>query len=624
MAKLGGYAGKILKVNLESGKVSTQPLSTDLAVRFIGGAGLNARLAYDTIPQGTAALSPRSAMVLGAGPLVGTLAPSAGRTNITSKSPLSGFLGTSGAGEMGRLKFCGYDHVIIEGKANVPVFLEIGDDVHIREATHLWGKDTWEATDLIWEDLGRDYTVAAIGPAGENLVGTASILANKNVAYGKTGLGAVMGSKNLKALALKGSKGIGVADPKRFMKLVNDICLKIKDLPGLKYWRNLGNFISFNKWIQAEGKTIPIRNSQGVGDETFTAGLDPKEVGRLMAKSRNVSCLACPVGCKHFLRLTKGRYAGLAMTVGCLGSPAMSFGGQCGLIGWDNIFKCCELCNRLGLDHGTAGLISMAIELYERGIINHQDTDGVDLDWQPDVVNELLHKIAHRTGFGDVLADGSIEGPSHMGRGVEYYSLHFKGVPSITGDPRPALATWIRSLVTSPAGQTLPLDETCGLSPDEGIRFLKNKGIPEEGIRRVLSGPEGYNAAEATRWNEDYVFALECLGLCAFMNQLFDINAWAEIYSAATGIEMDGAGLLGAAARGMDMRKAFNLREGASRKDDTLPRRFMTEAVNVRGKQRPPFGQTDLDALVTEYYEARGWDPKEGRVCVRRLDDLLA
>ena len=624
MNKLGGYAGKILKVDLTSGRVSTLPLSQDLAVRFIGGAGLNARLAYDAIPPGTTALSPQCAMVFGEGPLVGTLAPSAGRTNVTSKSPLSGFLGTSGAGHMGVLKFCGYDHLIIEGKANVPVYIEIGDEVRIRDAAHVWGKDTWETTELIRAELGRGYTVAAIGPAGENLVKNASILVDKNVAYGKTGLGAVMGSKNIKALALKGSKGISVADPKRFIRLVNDMCHKIENMPGLENWRNLGVFISFKKWIKAEGKTIPIRNSQQVADEGLAKGLDPKEVRRILAASRNVSCLSCPIGCKHFVNITKGPYAGLAMTVGCIGSPTLAFGGQCGLVGWESVFKCCELCNRLGLDQGVAGLISMAIELYQRGIISDQDTEGLKLDWRSDSVNELLYRIAHRQGLGDVLADGPIEGPRRLGRGAEYYSLHFKGVPSIAGDPRPAMATWIRSLVTSPAGQTLPLVATFGFSADEMTGFLRQKGILEEGIRRVLSGQEGCKAAEAVRWNEDYVFALECLGLCGFINQLFPINAWAELYSAATGIEMDGAGLLAAAARGMDMRKAFNLREGATRKDDTLPRRFLTESVVVLGEHRPPIGKAELDTMVTQYYEARGWDPKEGFISAERLKELLA
>lgn len=619
----GGYAGSILKVDLTGGKISIDPFDFALAARFIGGAGLNTRLAYDLLPEKAHWFSPQVPLVLGAGPLVGTLAPSASRTNFTSKSPLSDLLGTSGAGEMGRLKFCGYDHLIIQGKANSAVYLEIGDSVRLRDARHLWGKDTWETVDTLRHELGEGYTVAAIGPAGENLVKTASIMVNKNTAFGRTGLGAVMGAKNLKAIALKGTHGVRVADPERFISLVNALSRQIRLLPDLKDWRAVAGLTQYEERIRARGKTIPVKNSREIAGPDFSSILDPQEARKITGQSRSISCLACPVGCKHFVNLSEGHYAGPAMTIGCLNSPVTSFGGLCAVAGWEHVFKCCEVCNRLGLDQVTSSLIAMAIELFQRGIIDRGDTGGLDLDWgQPDIVRLLLWKIAYREGFGDLLADGPVEAARRIGRGADQYAPHYKGVPSTAGDPRPALATWTRSLITSAAGQAVPLNEMCMFTPQEAANYLRHKGLPDDIITSMTAGDRGYDQTAAARWVEDYIFALECLGLCAFLNQSFGIHIWAQVYAAATGLEIDGTGLLKAAARGIDMRRAFNLREGASREDDTIPRRFTTESIMVNGEMRPPFSETQLESLVTEYYDARGWQT-DGTLKEERLRELL-
>jgi aldehyde:ferredoxin oxidoreductase len=625
MSKLGGYSGSILKVDLSSGEISSTPLSRDLVVRFIGGSGLNARLAYDQIEADTPALSPRISMILGAGPLVGTLTPLASRTNITSKSPLSGYIGSSGAGHMGALKYCGYDHLIITGKADAPVILEIGDDVRISPADHLWGKDTWETTEAIRDQLGRQRTIATIGPAGENQVRTSSILIDKKAAFGKTGLGAVMGSKNLKAIVLSGTKGVTVADPKRFMKLVNNVTRQITGTPGLESFQKLGIMTIYQDMLTAKNKTLPYKNGQQILDPENTPNLHMKELWELVSQSGNISCLSCPIGCKNSITIPEGPYAGLGMIMGCFGPSTGGFGGLCGLAGWDEIVKCSELCNRLGMDYSSAGLISMAIELYQNGIIDRSDTDGMELDWhQPKMVHDLLYMIAHREGFGDILAEGSLEAQKRIGAVADGYSVQYKGQIDTAGaDPRPGFASWTRSLITSPIGQALPLNEIHHLSPDKIEGTLRYQGIPETDIKRVLPTMDSFNSGELTRCSENYVFALECLGLCAFWSQMFGMDTWAEVYSAATGIEMDGPGLLQAAARGIDMRRAFNIREGAGRKDDTIPKRFMTESVSVHGETRLPFESEALDAEVAGYYMARDWDMPEGTVSSERLAELL-
>jgi len=625
MDKLGGYAGNILKVDLTTGSITSTPLSPELAAKYLGGAGINAWLAYDCIQPHTSAVSPGNALVFGAGPLVGTLAPGAGRSNFTAKSPIAHFIGTSGSGHMGALKFTGYDHVIVTGKANSPVYLEIGDEVKIREAGHIWGKDTWEAADTIWGELGRKYAVAAIGPAGENLIKDASVITNKYSAFGTTGMGAVLGSKNLKAIAVCGSQGISVADPKRFMELANGLCKEIMDFPFIDYFRSLGTLTTLPDLIKGEPYgSIPYKNCQQVADEEVMKGFDVNMFfdPKMMEEHGNISCLGCPVGCKHFMRIKNGP----AMGISCASAPVVCFGGICGLDGWAEVYKCAELCNRLGMCYGSvACLIAMAIELYQRGIIDKKDTGGLELDWQPGVVQDLLQRIAHRKDFGNILADGLLEAPRRIGRGADYYAMQYKGIGCSISDARSSWSLWSSSLLTNVTGQSHSPRELYGQPREVVEATLRAMGISGEDMERVLSGPGEYNVGWLTRWTEDYVFAVECFGVCTFYHQLLniDINTWAEIYSAATGLQMDGAGLLKAAARGFDIRKAFNIREGGSRKDDTMPRRFLTEPLKARGQMRPPYDSQKLDQMVTDYYEARGWDPEEGTVSPERLAELI-
>ena len=625
MSKLGGYAGNILKVDLTTKSITSAPLSPELAAKFLGGAGLNARLAYDCIPAHTPAFSPQNTLVFGAGPLVGTLAPGAGRTNITAKSPIAHFIGISGSGHLGALKFTGYDHVIVTGRADSPVYLEIGDHVRIREAGHLWGKDTWETADTLWHELGRKYVVAAIGPAGENLVNDASIIANKYSAFATTGMGAVWGSKNLKAVAVCGSQGVSIAEPKRFMELVNGLRQQIMDFPYIESFRNLGTLMTLPALIKGEPYgSMPYKNFQQAADEEVMKGFDINTfMGPLMERHGKISCLGCPVGCKHFMRIRSGP----AMAISCASAPVVSFGGICGLEGWAEAYRCAELCNRLGMCYSSvACLVAMAIELYQRGVIDQKDTGGLELDWQPAVVQDLLRRIAYRIGFGDILAHGLIEAPKLIGRGADQYAVHCKGVGCSISDVRVHLSSWSSSLLTNVIGHSQDPRELYGQPPQVIETTLREMGISQRDMERVLSDSRGYNHGWLTRWTEDYAFVVECLGACNFYHQIVNIpvNLWAEIYSAATGIPMDGDGLLKAAARGLDLRKAFNLREGGSRKDDTMPRRFLTEPVKVRGQMRPPYDGQKLDEIVTEYYEARGWDPKDGILSPERLAELTA
>ena len=619
MDKLGGYAGNILVVDLSTGTISKVPLSEELVQKFLGGAGINARLAYDRIKPRAEPFSPENALIFGVGPLVGTLAPGACKSNITSKSPSSGYLATSGSGHLGMLKYAGYDHVVITGKADRPVYLKIGDDVEIRDASGVWGKDTWEATDAIWHDVGRHFAVLSIGPAGENLVRDASVIANKYSAFARTGVGAVMGSKNLKAIAAYGSHGIAVADGKRFMNLANDISRQIASLPFVPNLRKYGTLVSLGP--MAKTGSVLYKNFRQAAGEEFLQTFDLKKFEQRIDHGTR-SCLSCPVGCKHYIHWKEGEYAGLSLSLSCAAVATFS-AVNCGVMGWPQVLWFAQMCNRLGMDEmSISGLIAMAVELYERGIINQSDTGGLVLDWDTKTVHRLVHDIAYRQGFGDVLANGLIGASQQIGRGAGNFAIHFKGL-SPGGDPR-NLSTPIFSLLTNATGHSSHINTTLyGITRERLVKYSRRLGMTVGDMERILTGPGGYNTARLTKWAEDYSFVLECLGMCQMdWFQRFDISAWADLYSAATGMEIDAAGLLRAAGRGRDMRKAFNIREGATRKDDRMPKRFLTEGVKIGDGMRPPLDEGYVNGLITEYYEERGWDPKEGTIKPERLVEL--
>lgn len=619
MDRLGGYAGNILLVDLSKRTISKMPLTEELAMKFLGGAGINARLLYDFGQSGVEPFSPENPLVFGVGPLVGTLAPGACKSNITSKSPSSGFLATSGSGHLGMLKFAGYDHVVITGKADRPVYLVIGDEVEIRDASGIWGRDTWEATDAIWNEVGRHFAVLSIGPAGENLVRDASVMANKYSAFARTGTGAVMGSKNLKAIAAYGSHDITVADSKRFMNLAKDISRKIADLEFIPIIREYGTLVAFGMIVPTG--TILSKNFRQVEGEEFLKVFDLQKFKEGIEHGTR-SCLACPVGCKHYIHWKEGEYAGLKLSLSCAAVATFS-AVNCGVMGYPQVLKFAQMCNRLGMDEiSISGIIAMAIELYEKGIINQSETDGLALEWDTKTVHRLVHDIAHRQGFGDILANGLIGASQQIGRGAEDYAIHFKGLGP--GADVRVLSTPVFSCMTNATGHSSHINMTLyGMAREQLVEYSRRLGMTDEDMDRILTGPLGYNTAQLTKWAEDYSFALECLGLCQMdWYQGFDISMWADLYSAATGLEIDAAGLLKASGNGRDMRKAFNTREGATRKDDCIPKRFLTESVKVGEDVRPPLDEEYVNGLLTEYYEERGWDPKEGTISPEKLVEL--
>lgn len=624
MEKPGGFAGSVLHVDLSQGSITKEPLSQELMSNFLGGAGINTKLAYDLIKPAEDPLSPGNVLLIGAGPFVGTIIPGAGRCSATAKSPASGLFGSNISGYFGTLKFAGYDHLVIKGKADRPVYLKIRDDeVEIQDASHIWGKDTWEATDAIWKELGQEYEVLAIGPAGENLVRSANIVGGKYSAFARTGLGAVMGSKNLKAIAVYGTGSIEVADVEAFTQLLDRLYKEFTAQPGLDGWRTYGTLISLE--AMAKAGLYPRKNFQEIGEaDRCIEAFNLDDFAKL--KVGDVACMSCPIGCKHFVELTEGKYAGLRLTVSCANAPTQSWGGPCGIEGWEEIFRCVELCNRLGLDYyDTAGLVAWAIELYQRGIIESKDTQGLELDWgKADVIQELIEKIAHKDGFGDILAQGLVEAPKRVGKSSSYYLAQVKGI-GLVFDPRVRHSVEVVSQSFNVRGAHDSALSVTMLprTRDKMVKFAERIGFPPaDAWDRVLAGAEGFNAARLSKWYEDNVTVLDSLGMCQFAPfQRPNIALWAGLYSSLTGIQKDATELLKTGERAWNVRRAFNLREGATRKDDTFPERTIREPVKAGDKEYSPFTDAHLTKLIDDYYDERGWNA-DGTISQEKLDQL--
>jgi aldehyde:ferredoxin oxidoreductase len=619
-----GYVGNILYVDLSTKKIRKEKLSETLIRNYIGNLGVNTKLAYDLIKPGTDALSPENHIILGTGPLGGTVAPACSRSNANYKSPLTHLFGSANSGDSIALmlKFAGYDHLVISGKAKRPVYLKIDDDeVQFLDARHLWGKDVFETTDTLWTELG-DYWVNCIGPAGENLVRFAASVTNKHSLYGRTGIGAVMGSKNLKAIAARGTKGITVADRKGFMKIVDGLLEKIKTSPATELWRDFGFVVAFPAY-GGTGLFERCNYAEGFADlaEAFS-----KEEYKSHVVKKAYACPSCPVGCKQVVEIRDGKYAGLNFRVAALGSQ-VGYHSQAGVENWDEVVKCVELENKYGLDSTSLGsTVGFAVELYKKGIITKKDTDGMVLDWGGETTRALIEKIVRREGIGDILADGAKAAAEKYGPEAGRYAGHMKGL-EITLGVRGRLSTENFGEFTNPRGGHLERSPSLTFVPRKPKVFPPFSaaiGVPQERIEKVCDGPEGFNVSRLTKWVEDYNTVLASMGLChrTPVTQHFDLQITTDLYQAATGIEISPGELRQAGERIWNLQKAFNQREGADKKDDMPPWRVLNESIKIGDKEYPPLTEDWANKLLEEYYEERGWNIKEGRLTKEKLQEL--
>ncbi len=622
-----GYAGNILFVNLTDGSIKREPLEEAVARKFIGGTGVNALLAYRHIKAGIDPLSPDNTLIMGAGPLVGTLIPGSARVEVTAKSPLTGVIGISNGGNTPgiMLKYAGYDHLVVTGKADKPVYLKIDDDqVEICDADHLWGKDTFETTDALWDELGDNFWISAIGVAGESLVRYALILNNKHSAFSRTGLGAVMGSKNLKAIAARGTRGIEVADGPGFMNLTKELLDKVAAFPLLKEWRTVGFFMAFEPYTSM-GYMLGKNKTESAEDimERF-----PIKEYLSRVRKGSTSCPGCSLGCKGRVEMQDGKYEGLRFR---LSTPAVAVGAVGGLVaveGFDEVMKCAELSNRYGMDlDSLTATIGFAIELYQKGILTDEDTGGLELDWGTETVRTLLDRIAQRDGFGRLLGEGVVRAAEEIGKGADYYAVHIKGMDLGLG-LRGRLSTENFGQATNPRGAHLDRSPSISFMPgrkkESYVKYCQSIGVPEDRVEAVCTGPENFNVARLTRWVEDYNTILFSLGLChrTPISQHYNLDLFARLYSTATGLEMNPEEIRQAGERAWNLSRAFNMREGKTKTDDFFPERLRKEPVTLRTREIPAADPEMVEQLLNEYYEERGWEADTGNPGPQKLNEL--
>ena len=613
------YGGSVLRVDLTEGKSLRHPTEEELARSFLGGRGLNVKRLWDELPAHTDALSPENTLIFGAGPLVGTLFPGGARFNVTAMSPHTGILGDSNAGGFfgPELKFAGYDQLIVRGKADHPVYLCIRDDeVEIRDARGLWGRDTWETTLTIQEELGDpDAQVATVGQAAENGVTFAGIFVNLNRALGRTGMGTVMAAKNLKAVVVRGTGSIPVADMARFEKIIERLDAVIYHHPEYEQRVRLGT----TKLVKALNDigALPTRHFQQGRFEDADA-VSGEAIERLY-KTKSKACFACTIPCSRFLVVDDPRFPGLHLE-GPEYEPLAGFTARVGNSDLTLALKCIDLANRYGMDAiSLSEVISWAMECHQRGILSSDEADGLDLTWgNGHAILSLVNKVANREGFGDLLADGVKKAAEHLGRGSAQIAMEGKGLEVFQADPRAIKAYGLGNAVASRGADHLRSEPWFELSndPEEGIRRF---GIPETAFRLESRGK-----GLVVKHFEEMAAVADSLGVCKNTYNNMEVLSWsetAELLQAATGWDFTGDEVQAIGERIVNLERLFIAREGITRRDDVLPSRFLKEPMPA-GSGPSTGSVLELEAMLDEYYLARGWETDTGLPTSEKLREL--
>ena len=621
-----GYAGQYLEVNLTTGKIVKKILPKELAKAYLGGTGFAAKILWDRVKPGIDPLGLDNVLVFATGPITGTFFPPAGRFMVAAKSPLTGIWGEAHCGgHFGpEIKYAGYDMVVFEGKAEKPVYLYIDDDyVELKDATHLWGKTTRETTKSIQEELGDDsIKVACIGPAGENKVRFACVIVDFYRAAGRTGMGAVMGSKNLKAIAVRGTRSITVADPDKFFELaVDGLERETKSKLGLMAQESLGK-TGTPSLVELENEIgrLPTKN-HWTGTFKDADKISGETIRKKYRTSRE-SCFSCGIQCKFISHVSSGPYKG-TLSGGPEYESIFALGSNCMVSDVEAVLHANMLCNEYGLDTISTGkVISFAMECYEHEIITKEDTDGLDLTWgNAESEIQLIHKIAKREGFGNLLAEGVKRAAEKIGKGAEKFALHVKGLECSGQDPRGQYSVGLTYAVNVRGAdhlRSLSCYEELGYPDVAAERYGSDKA---EEIMNLRS-PK-YKAMVVLDL-EDLYAIVDSLIICKYGTMWPPIYYWddfAKIIPALTGMKeySDIEYVKKVGARISTLRKAFNVREGLDRKDDTLPERFLKEPM----PEGPAKGHTcPLDIMLDEYYELRGWNKETGIPTRKSLEEL--
>lgn len=618
--QLPGYAGHQLRVQLETQEINVEELPVGVLRQYMGGAGYGARIIYDELPVGIDPLSPENIMVIATGPLSLAQIPGGGSIMLCFKSPLTNIWGESRAGsDFGpNLKRAGYDFIIIKGRSAAPVYILIDDGVvTFHSAAHLVGKTVSEKSGLLREEVGDvRASIMCIGPAGENQVKIAAVMCDDRAA-GRCGGGAVWGSKNLQAVVVKGKNKVTPAHPERFKKFVKATFDEISENPmyiGMKSFGTVGDVPAND-----DGGDWPSKNW-----ESNSWGKGPEVYDRFIANNfiKGFGCYkGCTMACARRVHVKDGNFR-TPMHGGAEYESISCFTSYVLNENMDAAVHSTWLCNELGLDTiSTGAMIAFAMDCYEHGYLTKQQIDGLDLRWgNAELLPVMVRKIAHRDGLGDLLAEGVRNAARTIGQGAERLAIHVKGLEGPAHDPRSGKALGI-TYATGNRGM-------CHIQPVEGMAW--DRGKIDWGLMKY--GVPDPNTVE--RWDEtgkgrvvpllqNGLALPDIIGTCKFyMYGGVTVDHWAEMISALTGWEIDGAELLKISERCINLQRMFNVREGITPKDDQLPKRVRSLPKFGKYQNEPDCVTHDLDALLAEYYETRGWDPVTGLPTLEKQREL--
>jgi len=591
---MGKVTGTILRVDLSNGKIEKEPISESMRRNYGGGRGINSRILFDETGPQVEPLSPENRLIFASGPLSGSAAPSAARFTVSTKSPLTGILGdANGGGRFGpAMKRAGIDHIIVQGKADKPVYIFIDDDkITIKPAAHLWGKNVREIETLIKEELGDSrIRIASIGPAGENLVKIASIT-HEDRSASRTGVGAVMGSKNLKAIAIRGTQKVKLFDPDAFNSLARDLNLRMGASNAFDHFRKFGGIAGLA--MSNQGGFLAVRNFEQTGEFEHIDKYDAqKVVDQYYDGSR--PCFCCPIGCGNKFKVRDGPYAGewgYKIEEGAF-NP---LGPVCGNSDVGSIFKMNNMANHFGIN--------------------------------VTALMQMMEKIAYRDGVGDIFAEGIVKAASRFGSEAEACVSHCKGMVMAGIDPRLVKGTAL-GFATSTRGA----DHLRCMVPVEFKWFTKMK--PEDAEARFgtadVLDPISYNKAAAEIYFQNLYNVVDMMEVCRFAvraeSKDFSFKDLCRLYSLATGFETDEDQMQVISERVHNLERAYLCREGIRRKDDRLIGKWATEAIHNGPFKGEGIDPEKWEGMLDDYYRLRGWDengiPTREKLKSLGLDDV--
>ncbi|MDD2587256.1 MAG: aldehyde ferredoxin oxidoreductase family protein, partial [Syntrophomonadaceae bacterium] len=607
----------LIFINLSTREIIRKRCPHEIVEKYLGGRGLSDYLLLKYLDKDTGPLEPENMLILSCGLLTGTGMITSSRLHISSRSPLTGFIGTSNGGGMlaAELRACGIMTLVITGKAENPVFINIkGEQIKIEDAAQLWGLTTAETEKQI-KVLVNDprAKVAVIGPAGENLTSIGSIMTGDGHFAGRTGMGSVMGSKNLKAIAVRKTSNLQLNKSPEVRVVVKDYIEKLKSRPDWESWTTVGSSCDLS-WTEEKG-ALATRNYQEVHFEGANTACGVSFKDNVV---KHKACYNCPIHCKADVQIDKGRHKGF---VGDRPEyeTLSAWGPRCGNAdGMESIYLC-NLCNDCGIDSISAGnLVAFAMELYEKGIVTSEESGGLELTWgNVHAMEELIKQMANKsTPLGKTLSQGIKRAAQIIGKGAEKYAYHVKGMSLTIMDPRGFKASGLGYAVGN-----------------RGADFTYVYAKPEWSYNPEKAFQAFGTAKAADRFSEEGKAAMvrncmcanaviDSLGVCKIpefgMLGDFDLTIIAEVVAAITGFDFTGAKLLEIGDRIVNTERLFNFKFGATGKDDNLPEKFLTEPV----KEGPCKGSVvNLDLMLKEFYLLMGWN-KEGQVTDQKIKDL--